>query len=126
MEQGLENIYSFSVLFISANNDISLIKLKKPVTCNKKIQVACVTPNEPSEDAKCTVSGWGRKSNGKTSKFLMKANVPIVLRSKCKKWYSGVVTKNMLCAGFENKGACHHDSGGKYVLTKQFGYQGVH
>merc|ERR1739838_1169271 len=58
------------------DNDISLIKLKEPVSCNKAIQVACITTNEPSEDDQCTVSGWGKDSNGKHPKTLMKANVP--------------------------------------------------
>ena len=102
-------------MFISDDNDISLIKLKTPVTCNKKKQVACVTTNEPSEDAKCTVSGWGTKSNGKHPKTLMKANVPIILRSQCNEWYPGYVTENMVCAGFEEKGSCTGDSGGKYI-----------
>ena len=52
----------------------------------------------------------------------MKVNVPIVLRSQCNEWYSGDVTDNMLCAGFENKGSCQGDSGGKYVITEQLGY----
>ena len=99
-------------MVISDDNDISLIKLKTPVNCRKKIQVACVTTNEPFEDDKCTVSGWGTKSNGTKPKFLRKANVPIVLRSQCNEWYSGDVTDNMLCAGFENKGSCTGDSGG--------------
>jgi secreted trypsin-like serine protease len=97
------------------DNDISLIKLKTPVNCRKKIQVACVTTNEPFEDNKCTVSGWGAKSNGTKLKFLRKANVPIVLRSQCNEWYSGDITDNMLCAGFENKGSCTGDSGGPLV-----------
>ena len=106
-------------MVISDDNDISLIKLKEPVTCNKKIQVACVTTNEPSEDDKCTVSGWGLKSNGKNPKSLMKANVPIILRSQCNEWYTGFninVTENMVCAGLEEKGSCSGDSGGKYIL----------
>ena len=47
--------------------------------------------------------------------------MPIVLRSQCNEWYSGDITDNMLCAGFENKGSCTGDSGGKYIsyfLTK--------
>ena len=103
-------------MVISVDNDICLIKLKEPVTCNKKIQVACVTTNEPSEDNKCTVSGWGTKSNGKKPKSLMKANVPIILRSQCNEWYPGYVTENMVCAGLEEKGSCTGDSGGECIL----------
>ena len=107
---------------ISVDNDISLIKLKEPVSCNKAIQVACITTNEPFEDDQCTVSGWGTDSNGKHPKTLMKANVPIVLKSQCNEWYSGYVTENMVCAGFENKGSCIGDGGGKYVLKEHLGY----
>ena len=104
------------------NNDIALIKLKKPVTCkNKKIEVACITTNEPSEDEKCTVSGWGAlKSNGKQPKKLMKVDVPIISRSQCNenKWYGGAITNNMICAGYTKgkKDSCQGDSGGKFSI----------
>ena len=52
----------------------------------------------------------------------MKANVPIILKSQCNEWYSGYVTENMVCAGFENKGSCIGDGGGKYVLKEHLGY----
>jgi len=103
------------------NNDIALIKLKKPVTCKaKKIEVACITTNEPSEGDVCTVSGWGTlKSQGKQPKSLMKVDVPIVSRSQCNQWYynSDDITENMICAGYKKgkKDSCQGDSGGPLV-----------
>ena len=112
--------YNRFFIYFTVNNDISLIKLKKPVTCkNKKIEVACITTNEPSEEEKCTVSGWGTlKSNGKQPKTLMKVDVPIISRSQCNenKWYGGAITNNMMCAGYTKgkKDSCQGDSGGKF------------
>ena len=115
-------IYLLFIIFYLVNNDIALIKLKNSVTCeDKKIEVACITTNEPSEDEKCTVSGWGLlKSNGKKPKKLMKVDVPIISRSQCndKKWYDGDITNNMICAGYKQgkKDSCQDDSGGKVVI----------
>ena len=114
--------YDIFFLYFTVNNDISLIKLKKPVTCKaKKIEVACITTNEPSKDEKCTVSGWGTlKSNGKQPKTLMKVDVPIISRSQCneKQWYGGAITDNMICAGYTKgkKDSCQGDSGGKFNI----------
>ena len=110
---------NFSFISYLVNNDIALIKLKKSVTCKaKKIEVACITTNEPSEGDKCTVTGWGTlKSNGKQPKTLMKVDVPIISRSQCNenKWYGGAITDNMICAGYTKgkKDSCQGDSGGK-------------
>ena len=109
------------------DNDISLIKLKEPVTCGKYVQVACVTTTEPSDGDKCTVSGWGTlKSQGKQPKTLMKVDVPIVSRDQCDDWYStrgSSITDNMICAGFKKgkKDSCQGDSGGQYQIFCFFG-----
>ena len=115
-------MYQIFIIFYLVNNDIALIKLKKPVTCKaKKIEVACITTNEPSKDEKCTVSGWGTlKSNGKQPKKLMKVDVPIISRSQCNEnqWYGGAITNNMICAGYTKgkKDSCQGDSGGKFNI----------
>ena len=111
------------MIYFTDNNDISLIKLKKPVTCKaKKIEVACITTNEPSKDDVCTVTGWGTlKSQGKQPKSLMKVDVPIVSRSQCNEWYynSDSITENMICAGYKKgkKDSCQGDSGGKFKAS---------
>ena len=100
-----------------------MIKLKKSVTCKaKKIEVACITTNEPSEGDKCTVTGWGTlKSNGKQPKKLMKVDVPIISRSQCNEnqWYGGAITDNMICAGYTKgkKDSCQGDSGGPFICN---------
>ena len=117
-------MYQLLIIFHLVNNDIALIKLKKPVTCKeKKIEVACITTNEPSEGDKCTVTGWGTlKSNGKQPKTLMKVDVPIISRSQCNenKWYGGAITDNMICAGYTKgkKDSCQGDSGGTFDILK--------
>ena len=100
-----------------------MIKLKKPATCkSKKIEVACITTNEPSENEKCTVSGWGTTKANLYSlpKTLMKVDVPIISRSQCNgnEWYGGAITANMICAGYTKgkKDSCLGDRGGKFNI----------
>ena len=117
-------MYLLFIIFYLVNNDIALIKLKNSVTCeDKKIEVACITTNEPSEDEKCTVTGWGTlKSNGNQPKKLMKVDVPIISRSQCNEnqWYGGDITNNMICAGYTKgkKDSCQGDSGGTFNILK--------
>ena len=52
--------YDIFLLYFTVNNDISLIKLKTPVTCKaKKIEVACITTNEPSEGQEVSKGNCG-------------------------------------------------------------------
>ena len=66
----------------------------------------------------CVITGWGRTSQGgKLSSVLREAKVPIVSEGECRMNYGrdGLITSNMLCAGFRSQGkdACQGDSGGK-------------
>lgn len=60
----------------------------------------------------CTILGFGRTvENGKPSNVLKQASVPIVDYRECEeKWYAGMVTPRMLCAGYPDTGGvgiCH-------------------
>jgi len=104
------------------NNDIALLKLKKPVTFTKFVQPACM----PSGDAKlgshnCFITGWGKiKHPGNMHTYLQEANLIPVTKKVCEaKNFPSIgvhVTDGMLCAGDGNvKSGCHGDSGGPFV-----------
>ena len=105
------------------NNDLALVKLSNTVNCNKRIQAACLTKEEPQHGTQCTVSGWGILKQGtrKQPKILMKVDVPIVAITQCVAWYleaGETITEpgNVICAGFKKgkKDSCQNDSGGNF------------
>ena len=68
----------------------------------------------------CYIAGWGtQKVKGPPTRVLHEAALPLVSHEQCNdpQSYNGVITKNMLCAGFQQGGVdtCEGDSGGKEV-----------
>ncbi|WP_434440140.1 S1 family peptidase [Lentzea sp. E54] len=64
------------------------------------------------------VLGWGRTSeNGRTSRYLMQATVPVLEDEFCVDAYPQFVKTDMFCAGYENGkvDTCQGDSGGPIV-----------
>lgn len=62
--------------------------------------------------------GWGRTTeNGKTSRYLMQATVPVLPDAFCVDTYPQFVKADMFCAGFEGGkvDTCQGDSGGPIV-----------
>ncbi|GAB2821149.1 serine protease [Lentzea nigeriaca] len=62
--------------------------------------------------------GWGRTSeNGKTSRYLMQATLPVLPDTYCAEAYSQFVKTDMFCAGYEDGkiDTCQGDSGGPIV-----------
>ncbi|XP_038565948.1 transmembrane protease serine 9-like [Micropterus salmoides] len=110
------------------NNDICLLRLSSPVTFTTYIQPVCLAATG-STFYKGTLSwstGWGNVGTGVSLPFpqhLMEVQLPIVGNRECNCNYGvGVVTDNMMCAGFSagGKGICHGDGGGPLV-SKQGG-----
>lgn len=63
---------------------------------------------EPRTGSSCLVAGWGLTEKKKGSDVLLSANVTVVDRKKCSKYYSSKVkiTKEMICAGSEKVDTC--------------------
>ncbi|GGM78728.1 serine protease [Lentzea pudingi] len=79
---------------------------------------------EPSDQAlyepgtKLSALGWGRTSeNGKTSRYLLQATVPVLPNEFCVDTYPQFVEEDMFCAGFKGGkvDTCQGDSGGPIV-----------
>uniref|UniRef100_A0A182W3L9 Vitamin K-dependent protein C n=1 Tax=Anopheles minimus TaxID=112268 RepID=A0A182W3L9_9DIPT len=104
----------------SYNNDIALLKLRKPVEFTKTIRPVCL-PKERSEPAGQlgTVVGWGRTSEGGTLPALVQhVDVPILTLDQCRsmKYRASRITSNMLCAGKGKQDSCQGDSGGPLLI----------
>ncbi|XP_046967003.1 trypsin-1-like isoform X3 [Vanessa cardui] len=81
----------------SYNNDIALLKLRKPVTFSKIIKPVCLPPASVDPSGKeGIVVGWGRTSEG--------GQLPAVVQE--------------LCAGRASTDSCQGDSGGPLLLQQ--------
>ncbi|XP_072522724.1 mast cell tryptase isoform X2 [Salminus brasiliensis] len=103
------------------NNDITLMKLSKPVNFTDYIRPICLASNSSTffSATSCWVSGWGNIGKNVTlpaPQTLQEVEVPVVGNRQCKCMYlpikDAVITAQMICAGKQNKGACQGDSGG--------------
>ncbi|XP_044523078.1 coagulation factor X [Gracilinanus agilis] len=105
------------------DNDIALIKLKKPIRFRKNVAPACLPEKDWAEDVLMNqkvgiVSGFGRvHEKGRTSPLLKMLTVPYVDRNTCKLSSTFIISSNMFCAGYDNRpeDACEGDSGGPHV-----------
>ncbi|XP_051726526.1 trypsin-2-like [Ctenopharyngodon idella] len=100
------------------NNDIMLIKLRKPAIFNKYVKPIPLTTSCTSAGEQCLVSGWGDTEVGSAS-VLQCLNLPVLSKTQCKRAYGTVITENMFCAGFMKGGkdSCQGDSGGPVVCN---------
>ena len=117
------------------DNDIAILKLKKPLTFNADVLPARLpdsTLNPELKRTSATVSGWGTITSrapgapvGPSSEDLKFVSVPILEISDCtnlNELYSPTnITSNMICAGdlmcnLKCKDSCQGDSGGPMVI----------
>jgi secreted trypsin-like serine protease len=66
-----------------------------------------------------TILGWGRTSeDGEASRFLLKAQVPLMADAACEKAYPRFQAEAMTCAGVPKGGVdtCQGDSGGPLII----------
>ncbi|XP_036710855.1 serine protease 55 isoform X1 [Balaenoptera musculus] len=111
---------------LNMDNDISLLLLDTPITFSELKEPICM-PTEPglARWHKCWVAGWGQTQTGLKQPMeteLLKVPMTIMDWEKCLKEFPRL-TKNMLCAGYENEtyDACQGDSGGPLVCTTESG-----
>ncbi|XP_038646826.1 granzyme K-like [Scyliorhinus canicula] len=109
-------------------NDIMLIELNGTATLNKFVNILGLPNN--GKDVKrgviCNVAGWGvtRPEVWSTSDTLQQANVTVVDRDMCSKYYTyyPAITDDVLCAGDQEEGrdSCFGDSGGPLLCNGKF------
>ncbi|XP_072349656.1 trypsin-4-like isoform X1 [Scyliorhinus torazame] len=98
------------------DNDISMLQVKTPIIFSGD-QMPVLLPLSDSFHIKawapCFVIGWGTTQHERRPLILQEVEVELIDWHSCLKWIVGL-TRNMLCAGFEEGGrdACQGDSGG--------------
>uniref|UniRef100_A0A4X2M648 trypsin n=1 Tax=Vombatus ursinus TaxID=29139 RepID=A0A4X2M648_VOMUR len=107
-----------------------LIKLKTPAVINSYVAPILLPKSCPTAGIECLVSGWGNTvtcpmSHTDYPDLLQCLNVPILSDAQCKSSYPGLITENMVCAGFleGGKDSCQGDSGGPVVCNGEL--QGI-
>jgi len=98
----------------TANNDIALLKLDRPMTLNANVQVIGLA-DLPSAGSPLTVIGWGTtREGGSGSDVLREVEVPYQSDANCREAYGSDITASMFCAGLDEGGkdSCQGDSGG--------------
>lgn len=110
------------------DNDIALVRLKKPVKMGPTISTICLpgSPPEydPPERTLGYISGWGRTADKRRTVLLMKAWIPVVNMEQCRSVKPDSsqsssayrFTNNMICAGDGHSDSCSGDSGGAYAI----------
>ncbi|XP_048037470.1 transmembrane protease serine 2-like [Megalobrama amblycephala] len=109
----------------TSDNDIALMKLKRPLTITSNVRPVCL-PNKGmyfSAPQECYITGWGTLSEGGSSpETLQEAKIQLIDRTICNspQVYNGQITDTMICAGKLQGGvdSCQGDSGGPLV-TKE-------
>ncbi|MFI6101446.1 S1 family peptidase [Lentzea sp. NPDC051213] len=100
--------------------DVAVLTLKKPLEY-PPLPIADLTDRalyQPGTELRAL--GWGRTSeNGKTSRFLLQATLPVLPDAFCEETYPQFVRSDMFCAGFAagKVDTCQGDSGGPLVAN---------
>uniref|UniRef100_A0A8C0FRJ8 Transmembrane serine protease 9 n=1 Tax=Bubo bubo TaxID=30461 RepID=A0A8C0FRJ8_BUBBB len=111
----------------TADYDVAVLELKRPVTFTKYIQPVCLPDagHRFPASKKCLISGWGYLKEDFLVKpeFLQKATVELLDQTLCSSLYSHALTDRMMCAGYlEGKvDSCQGDSGGPLVCQESSG-----
>ncbi|KAK1153359.1 trypsin-like [Acipenser oxyrinchus oxyrinchus] len=103
--------------------DIMLIKLFHTVTVNSFVQPISLPRGCPTAGMDCSVSGWGNTlSSGVYLPLTLQClDLPILSDADCEGSYPGMISTNMVCAGFleGGKSPCNGDSGSPLVCNNE-------
>ncbi|GCC41265.1 hypothetical protein chiPu_0025494, partial [Chiloscyllium punctatum] len=84
-----------------------LVKLSKPVQFSQYANPIQLSSSCPSAGLQCLVSGWGNVLNNGLVQYpadLQCLDVPILSESTCSNAYPGLISRNMVCAGYMQGG----------------------
>ncbi|CAL4070323.1 unnamed protein product [Meganyctiphanes norvegica] len=110
------------------DNDIAIIVLSDSIDfTSSEVRPVCLPDSDANayDSVTATVSGWGAlESGGSYPDVLMEVDVPTMSNPECQNSYTGAITDNMLCAGYDagGKDSCQGDSGGPLTYNQGSGY----
>ncbi|XP_075047056.1 transmembrane protease serine 3-like [Mixophyes fleayi] len=105
--------------------DVALLKTSQPMGFSETLRPVCLprTQQQFQATGNCWISGWGHVSEGgQLSPVLREAKVHLIGSQICNQssHYPGLITDQMLCAGYLNGkvDSCQGDSGGPLVCQE--------
>ncbi|CAH2085620.1 unnamed protein product [Euphydryas editha] len=116
-------MYVHNFTLTELTNDISLLRLSRPVEYSFAIRPVCLPKDAQNlyAGSQATVSGWGATAEtGKWSCTLQEAQLPVLSNEECQntKYNKTKIKDVMMCAGYPetaHKDACTGDSGGPLI-----------
>ncbi|KAJ7371578.1 hypothetical protein OS493_024253 [Desmophyllum pertusum] len=107
----------------SLQNDIALMKLKRPILYDAYVSPVCLPDFDFDVGTTCYVTGWGQAGpSSSMSNILQETSVPLMDHTVCKNHNKDIllVTSQMRCAGTlgQSQGTCKGDSGGPLVCER--------
>ncbi|KAJ3632546.1 hypothetical protein MTP99_009546 [Tenebrio molitor] len=100
-------------------NDIGLIKFRRPVDYNMYLWNVIIYPLTLADYQQATILGWGQTSDDdpELSNDLRYATITTISNLECRMVYGDQVTDNMVCViGNYNEGTCTGDNGSPLVI----------
>ncbi|KAL7646380.1 UNVERIFIED_CONTAM: hypothetical protein RMT77_003293 [Armadillidium vulgare] len=120
----IEVIFNEKNLYSNLSHDITLLKMKEPLTrYTSKINPICLPPCfQKFENIPAITSGWGREhEKGESSQKLRKTNVTVLPNSQCNEKISWAFSEDiMMCSYSSETQACRGDSGGPLMIINEF------
>ncbi|XP_076459882.1 coagulation factor XI-like [Babylonia areolata] len=109
---------------VEGGNDIAMLRIatSNVSTYSRYVRPVCLPDKTESfQHLTCTITGWGAAhSGGYGTRYLYKANVPVLTNEVCSYLLNRPITEGELCAGERMGGVdtCQGDSGGPMVVHK--------
>lgn len=98
----------------TTNNDLALLELNSPLQFNGEISPIClpIAGFDPISETRCYATGWGdsqpyegrnafERSAATRARPLQQVEVDIIKRETCRIKYPGLISEQMICAGFD-------------------------
>ena len=104
---------------VRAGADVAVLTLGKPVPYQPLAYAGADDTALYEAGKPGTILGWGRtEAGGEPSRFLLRAEVPLIADADCTASYSTYDASSMVCAGLAEGGvdSCQGDSGGPLIV----------